>query len=988
MLKPPHTLGPTCALYAEPNVYTRPTSDASPLPPKVRAQFFYASDLPIDDPLSPVPPPTTSSSSRASVPPRAFAPWDSAALEEAWLGLKKDQNHTDKNNKQRRRESGIQRNRGIRITNAIRTGDEQNPRVSVSSVVRSKRASIYSSSVGQRELPKDQKVLLSDYAAHSAHDSSLPVDLRELNEAYSQAGLPGQSKRKHRESYHFKDDVGFGMEKSKTSIGKDDDEEIKQQRKGKQIPGKRRKTIANIEIAEPSSFRSQGGGSSLSSENATPAMFRRMELIRPEPRLHYPEQDAESTKYDSPSTPQQDVEKDDGPKAYVPVGASRLHLVELPDLLMKPIYWSPVHDISSVIRGTWFYKNEMLPVEPELANRLELGYEYMKPWTQTWQDELNSCLEIGAEAEEKIVHRLWPKKKSNMPDSRPVTRESLKPSVPDVDDSATDLGTLDESPIYENKAAGFLTSHANAVKLYKNSSVIYADAINAQILRPSLLPSGYRGRRPLGPIRKGKQIGIAVVRGFDPKIWGKLHPSRKNRVQRKLQEEDLTAQSGTAASDNLHKKCEACEMESERPQVTDLVLVIHGIGQKLSERVESFHFTHAINDFRRQVNLELVGPAVAPYRRKGLGGVMVLPVNWRATLDFGDDASQSNFNAGLDEHDPARNEFSLSEVTPETLPTVRNLINDIVLDVPYYLSHHRPKMNEAVIKEANRIYRLWCKNNPGFHDNGRVHLIAHSLGSVMALDILSKQPTYLPKQIDLTSEEINGQIFEFDSKNVFFCGSPTGLFLLLNNATLLPRKGRNKPHSDGEDIGHGVAGEAGMFGCLAVDNLYNVIHFNDPVATRINAAVDRDYAASLKPPTIPFAGTTFFGSLSNAFKGWTGTPTTPDPNTIPINLEPTRPSVSKLPSTIELETHNFTREEIAEKRMHLLNENGQIDYYLSSGGGPLEFQYLNMLSAHSSYWTLQDFVRFLVIEIARSPGSANTLPILRATKKLTLGRRR
>ena len=67
--------------------------------------------------------------------------------------------------------------------------------------------------------------------------------------------------------------------------------------------------------------------------------------------------------------------------------------------------------------------------------------------------------------------------------------------------------------------------------------------------------------------------------------------------------------------------------------------------------------------------------------------------------------------------------------------------------------------------------------------------------------------------------------------------------------------------------------------------------------------------------------------------------------------------------------------------MYLLNENGQIDWFLSAGASPLEFQYLNMLGAHSSYWLLQDFVRFLVVEIGREPGKSHTLPALRAVKK-------
>ena len=67
--------------------------------------------------------------------------------------------------------------------------------------------------------------------------------------------------------------------------------------------------------------------------------------------------------------------------------------------------------------------------------------------------------------------------------------------------------------------------------------------------------------------------------------------------------------------------------------------------------------------------------------------------------------------------------------------------------------------------------------------------------------------------------------------------------------------------------------------------------------------------------------------------------------------------------------------------MLLLNDNGQIDYFLSGGGGALNIQYLNMLSAHSSYWTLTDFVRFVVIEIARVQGKDGALPALRAQKK-------
>lgn len=46
-------------------------------------------------------------------------------------------------------------------------------------------------------------------------------------------------------------------------------------------------------------------------------------------------------------------------------------------------------------------------------------------------------------------------------------------------------------------------------------------------------------------------------------------------------------------------------------------------------------------------------------------------------------------------------------------------------------------------------------------------------------------------------------------------------------ANLLPRKGRNKPGREGEDLQRGVAGEADKYGCLAVDNIYNIMHTTD-----------------------------------------------------------------------------------------------------------------------------------------------------------------
>jgi len=194
-----------------------------------------------------------------------------------------------------------------------------------------------------------------------------------------------------------------------------------------------------------------------------------------------------------------------------------------------------------------------------------------------------------------------------------------------------------------------------------------------------------------------------------------------------------------------------------------------------------------------------------------------MQVNWRQSLSFED----GGYRDGLP--DPTSNDFTLKDITPETLPSVRNIVSDVMLDIPYYLSHHQPKMIAAVIQEANRIYQLWCINNPGFANSGRVHVIAHSLGSVMAVDILSRQPTSLPAsladptKVDLPAEKLSH--FLFNTSNLFLAGSPAGFFLLLKRASLLPRAGRGKPGADVSSFRSPVCGTDETYGCLAVDNI-------------------------------------------------------------------------------------------------------------------------------------------------------------------------
>ncbi|KAF8455211.1 DDHD domain-containing protein [Terfezia claveryi] len=631
----------------------------------------------------------------------------------------------------------------------------------------------------------------------------------------------------------------------------------------------------------------------------------------------------------------------------IPVGIQRLHKVLLPSLTMAPIYWSPVHDVSGVCRGTWFYRDTMLPVETDMANRLERGYCEVRAWTEEWDAELESAVQVGREGEEKVRWKLW--------DMTDATNTPLGGSRPGTSTGKSEPMDIGSGRSTHANAAGI----SNSATPNPNDWVIFANSKEAYICRDTML--GFGNRRPLATIKSAgasgaNNVGIRVVRGFNVAEWERLNPKRK-----------ITDE----------------EENDGRQKVSDLILVIHGIGQKLSERVESFHFTHSINSFRRAMNMELQDPAVAPHLREPTKGMMVLPVNWRMGLSFEDGMGPAQAKK--------KNNYNLENITLPTIPAVRNLIGDVMLDIPYYLSHtHKHKMIAAVVREANRIYGLWKMHNPGWEEEGgRVHLIAHSLGSAIALDVLSQGrrtsqdlPHAHDKALSAASEQ---NFFDFDTSNLYCAGSPAGFFLLLNRAMLLPRPGRRKPDTPPDvESDLRLYGEQGTYGCLAVDNIYNVMHYSDPIAYRLNPTVDVEYAENLKIQPIPSTTSTLFESIGSTLRSVL--PGGPMADTSPASLadavlSPSRPNLTRLPSTIELETHDFSREEIAEKRMYLLNDNGTMDWYVgSSGGWVLENQYLNMLGAHSSYWESRDFVRFVVTESGRRLGMKGARPDVRAVK--------
>lgn len=187
-------------------------------------------------------------------------------------------------------------------------------------------------------------------------------------------------------------------------------------------------------------------------------------------------------------------------------------------------------------------------------------------------------------------------------------------------------------------------------------------------------------------------------------------------------------------------------------------------------------------------------------------------------------------------------------------------------------------MIDAVKAELNRIYRLFCVRNPEFEEKGgRVSLICHSLGSALASDILSSQPTTVKPLKDLTSRELEDNSgLLFNVKDTFFIGSPIGFFYYLESVQLIARSGNKRTSKDNtkeEFREDSMMDQVGRKGCLATETIYNIYNTTDPVAYKLSPTCDSIYSKMLRPVQISSAVSSILEALdkpklsvSNVFK--------------------------------------------------------------------------------------------------------------------------
>ncbi|WKX96818.1 hypothetical protein Q1695_012899 [Nippostrongylus brasiliensis] len=270
------------------------------------------------------------------------------------------------------------------------------------------------------------------------------------------------------------------------------------------------------------------------------------------------------------------------------------------------------------------------------------------------------------------------------------------------------------------------------------------------------------------------------------------------------------------------------DWEDGPAEISHLVLVVHGIGQKGYENL--------IAENAQQVR-EAVVTAMERCYPEEKRRPMFLPVEWRSILKLDDGVTDV--------------------ITLPKMSSMRNVLNSTAMDIMYYQSPlYRKEIVGGVVRQLNRIYSLFIENNPTF--SGPVSIFAHSLGSVIIYDILLRWSPFLlydkyvtqamdshleectdPSNIealksfqkarDLLYEKIDGGInkmlqykdeeLKFKVKYLFNIGSPLAVFLVMRGAThtdLLPSK-------------------------MNVERIFNIFHPYDPVAYRLEPMFIPEY---------------------------------------------------------------------------------------------------------------------------------------------------
>ncbi|PFH60714.1 hypothetical protein XA68_10470 [Ophiocordyceps unilateralis] len=608
----------------------------------------------------------------------------------------------------------------------------------------------------------------------------------------------------------------------------------------------------------------------------------------------------------------------------VPVNEDFLFDVDIEKRELEPVYWlGPVYEVR---RGTWFFQegSNLRPCEENLAAQLEEGYLKMKPWIASTSSRGQAGQKEAGTETPKSDSSAVSKNKTSTGSSTPKTIQETGPdtsgppqpapqpqpyrlfgaymsSVATYPDANTAWlcsdGVLSwvTTSMYERFAGGGYMSGAKLVRGYTEANKdkekddkpqeASAQQVSGSDQGPQKDPKGASSRDvSRDSSDQGAESRQATLQQQLSSLMEKEAESEEQIRKRDEQEiqDDYNAQDG----------------ESQGREIEHLVLVTHGIGQRLGLRMESVNFVHDVNVLRQTLKSVYTNSAdlkaLNSDTATGPGDcrVQVLPVCWRHLFEFPKQRQRKDEHdlgdvAGEDDSYP-----SLDDITVEGVAFARSLISDLALDVLLYQSSYRDEISKAVVGEANRIVGLFRERNADF--KGKVHLMGHSLGSAIFFDVLCRQKDeplggqrhnplrFWPHQDrqggGKPNDKKHGHLqFDFDVDDYFCLGSPVGLFQMLKGRTIAARRPArslssesNRLRTDGDPFLTTAAASSssspssGLPSSVSspkVGQLFNIFHPSDPISYRLEPLIS-PAMATLKPQALPYTKRGLFGSVT------------------------------------------------------------------------------------------------------------------------------
>lgn len=359
--------------------------------------------------------------------------------------------------------------------------------------------------------------------------------------------------------------------------------------------------------------------------------------------------------------------------------------------------------------------------------------------------------------------------------------------------------------------------------------------------------------------------------------------------------------------------------------ITHLVFCVHGIGQLLSVKFEQVNFVKDVDALRQMLGAsherlqgDLPSAQTSDLKEKnhrsieeGAGeatvdgntalnlantSVQVLPVLWRNKLDE-----------------------KINGLKPGDLFGASNLAADAVLDFVMYTEVAQRKIIQShAAQDMNRMYKMFCADHPEFAKNPKVSIVGHSLGSVIAYDLINPEAALA----DL----------DFEVLNLFTLGSPIGVIDLIRQAPTVVR-GKAKA-------------------------LYNIMRLADPVAARLEPLVTKS-SLKVSPKPIPGGRTNLIKQVKELI------------GDISVQGEFITSKAAKLLQMITTKENEITTEKLSNLKdaddaeidlspLKKYNRHGRLDFSVQE---TMDLSLLLGLAGHLMYLDNPDVVMFILKEI-------------------------